>query len=161
MSAARATRRRVVAALLLGAAALGGGLAFASSSSGDTAVLVGANGRHEVGVEIADTPRTRETGLMNRSSLPADHGMLFDFRETREVSMWMKNTLIPLDMVFVRPDGGIARVAANAQPLSLQTISSGEPVRFVLEIAGGEAARYGIRAGDRLEHPLVDGAPSR
>ena len=80
--------------------------------------------------------------------------MLFDFKVDQPVYMWMKNTLIPLDMVFIRADGSIARIAAMTTPLSTETISSGEPVRAVLEIGGGEARRLGLKAGDRIAHPM-------
>ena len=91
---------------------------------------------------------------MFRRSLPADRGMLFDFARVEPVSMWMQNTYIPLDMLFIRADGTVARVAENAEPLSTRTIPSGEPVLAVLELLGGTAARLGIKAGDRVEHPL-------
>ena len=148
-------RRRTATAAVLAGCVLAGGWAFASAASGETATLVTQSGRHEIEVEIADTPQTREVGLMNRQSMPADHGMLFDFGASRDVSMWMKNTLIPLDMLFIDETGRVVRVAANARPLSLATIPSGAPVRFVLELNGGAAARYGAKAGDRLEHAIV------
>ncbi len=84
--------------------------------------------------------------------------MLFDFDENRDVTMWMKNTLIPLDMLFIDETGKVTRVSTNAQPLSLATIPSGGPVRYVLEINGGAAARYGVKAGDRLAHPIIPAA---
>lgn len=126
-----------------------------SGSAGSTATLVTQSGSHPIEVEIADTPETRATGLMNRSELGEDSGMLFDFKETRAVSMWMKNTLIPLDMLFLGPDGRIVNIARNARPLSLDTISSDGPVRYVLELNGGAAARYKADAGDQLSHPLI------
>jgi uncharacterized protein len=86
--------------------------------------------------------------------MPADQGMLFDFGHIEPVSMWMQNTYLPLDMLFIRPDGTIARIAANTEPLSTRTIPSGEPVLAVLELNAGTAARLGIRPGDRIEHPL-------
>lgn len=96
----------------------------------------------------------RARGLMFRRHLPANRGMLFDFARVDHVSMWMQNTYISLDMLFIRSDGVIARIAANTEPLSTTTIPSGEPVLSVLEINGGEAARRGVKAGDRVEHPL-------
>lgn len=130
-------------------------LASASLALADTATLVTASGSHEIEVEVADTPKEREIGLMNRESLAEGTGMLFDFRENRPVSMWMKNTLIPLDMLFIDKAGTIVRIARNAKPHSLETIPSGKPVRYVLEINGGAAAGYGAKAGDKLEHPLI------
>ncbi|MEF2071009.1 DUF192 domain-containing protein [Consotaella aegiceratis] len=121
------------------------------------AVLRTASGDHRIDVEIADTPDERATGLMNRNSMPADHGMLFEFGESRPVTMWMKNTLIPLDMLFMDEDGKVTRIAVNARPLSLALIPSGEPVRYVLELNGGAAARYGAAVGDQLIHPAIQG----
>lgn len=108
-------------------------------------------------VEVAQTDSERTTGLMYRKSLPEQHGMLFDFKSDQPVYMWMKNTYIPLDMLFIRSNGTIARIAANTTPFSTATISSGEPVRAVVEIAGGEAARLGIKPGDRVAHAIFQG----
>ncbi|WP_294642664.1 DUF192 domain-containing protein [uncultured Aureimonas sp.] len=127
----------------------------ATAALADTATLKTSSGAHAIAVEVADTPQKREIGLMNRDSLAEDTGMLFDFHEDREVSMWMKNTLIPLDMLFVDKTGTIVRIARNAKPHSLETIPSGKPVRYVLEINGGAAAGYGAKTGDKLEHPLI------
>ena len=91
---------------------------------------------------------------MYRRSLAPDRGMLFDFARVQPISMWMQNTYIPLDMIFIRADGSIARIAENAEPLSTRTIPSGEPVLAVLEVIGGTAARLGVKPGDRVEHPL-------
>ncbi|MGR7997147.1 MULTISPECIES: DUF192 domain-containing protein [unclassified Xanthobacter] len=108
-------------------------------------------------VEVAQTDAERTNGLMYRTSLPEQHGMLFDFKEDQPVYMWMKNTYIPLDMLFIRSNGTIARIAANATPHSTETISSGEPVRAVVEIGGGEAARLGIAPGDRVAPSIFKG----
>lgn len=105
-------------------------------------------------VEVARTEEQRTTGLMYRKSLAERYGMLFDFKEDQPVYMWMKNTLIPLDMLFIRSDGSIARIAAMTTPLSTEVIPSGEPVRAVLEIAGGAARRLGIAPGDKVAHPM-------
>jgi len=128
---------------------------FTSGSQGASATLVTSTGEHAIEVELADTPETRETGLMNRSQMATDHGMLFDFGETRPVAMWMKNTLIPLDMLFMDERGRIVNIAANAKPYALDIIPSSGPVRYVLEINGGAAARYGAKPGDRLRHPAI------
>jgi uncharacterized membrane protein (UPF0127 family) len=80
--------------------------------------------------------------------------MLFDFGKVEPVAMWMQNTYIPLDMLFIRPNGVIGRIAADTEPLSTRTIPSGEPVLSVLELNAGTAARLGVKAGDRVEHPL-------
>ncbi|WP_051661367.1 DUF192 domain-containing protein [Bosea sp. 117] len=105
-------------------------------------------------VEIAVTPDERAKGLMYRTELKPDAGMLFDFRADQPVYMWMKNTYIPLDMVFIRSDGHVAAIAENTTPLSTETISSGGPVRAVLELAGGTAKARGIAVGDRVVHRL-------
>ncbi len=111
-------------------------------------------GRHAFQVEVMRTPEQRARGLMYRNYLPPDRGMLFDFERSEPVAMWMRNTHIPLDMLFIRADGTIARIAENTEPMSDRTIPSGEPVLSVLEINGGVAARLGIRQGDKVEHPL-------
>ena len=102
-------------------------------------------------VEVARSPEEQSTGLMNRSNLAADRGMIFPFEEPRQASFWMKNTLIPLDLIFVRSDGTIANIEANTVPLSLQPVYSDGPVAAVLEIAGGRAAELGIKAGDTVK----------
>ena len=107
--------------------------------------------RHHFIVEIARTPQEQATGLMNRQSLAPDRGMIFPYDPPQLASFWMKNTLIPLDIIFIRADGGIARIAANTVPLSLEPVVAGEPVAAVLEIAGGRSAELGIREGDRVD----------
>ena len=107
-------------------------------------------------VELAETPQQQGQGLMYRRSLPAEAGMLFLYRPTRPVSMWMKNTLIPLDMLFIAEDGEVVKVVERTVPLSLETISSDRPVRGVLELNGGTANRLGIRPGDRIVHPAFE-----
>jgi hypothetical protein len=116
--------------------------------------VVTSTGRHVFQVEVMRTPEQRARGLMFRQHLPRDRGMLFDFESVQPVSMWMQNTYIPLDMVFIRADGTVARVAERTEPLSTRTIPSGEPVLGVLEVNGGIAAEIGLKAGDRIEHPL-------
>jgi uncharacterized protein len=113
-----------------------------------------AGGPHRFTVEVAETPQEEARGLMFRKSLAADSGMLFDFKRPQEVAFWMKNTLIPLDMLFVDAEGRIAGIHANAVPLSLATIESPGPVRAVIELAGGTAARLGIKPGDRVLYPI-------
>jgi uncharacterized membrane protein (UPF0127 family) len=116
--------------------------------------IASASGRHVFQVEVMRTPDQRARGLMHRRHLPADRGMLFDFERVEPVAMWMQNTFIPLDMLFIRADGTIARIAERTEPLSTRTIPSGEPVLSVLEVNGGVAEKLGIRPGDRVEHPL-------
>ncbi|MFM8747927.1 MAG: DUF192 domain-containing protein [Aestuariivirga sp.] len=108
--------------------------------------------------EIADTEELRQRGLMFRQHLAEDRGMLFDFGEPRPVAMWMKNTLIPLDMLFIRKDGTIAYIAENTTPGSLDAIGVTEPVLAVLELAGGVTRKHGIRAGDTVYHRLFNNA---
>lgn len=106
-------------------------------------------------VELALTPSERELGLMNRTEMAPDHGMLFRFDDTRDVYMWMKNTVLPLDMVFINEDGVVAGVAHDAVPFSETIIASPGPVRYVLELNAGVAGANGIEVGDRVDHPLV------
>ena len=105
---------------------------------------------HRFTVEIARTQEEQATGLMNRSELAPDRGMIFPFEPPRDASFWMKNTLIPLDIIFVRADGSIANIAANTVPLSLEPVPSDGPVGAVLELAGGRAAELGIEPGDKV-----------
>ena len=113
----------------------------------------GASGTHRFLVEVARTPDQQAQGLMYRAALGPEEGMIFPFPHPREASFWMRNTLIPLDMIFVRQDGTIARIAANTVPHSEESVLSGEPVIAVLEIAGGRAAELGVVAGDRVTWP--------
>ncbi len=107
-------------------------------------------------VELARTPEELTRGLMDRAHLAADAGMLFDFGADRTIAMWMKNTLIPLDMIFIARDGRITGIAQRAVPLSLEIIPSPGPVRAVLEVNGGVAEHLGIKVGDRIVHPLFN-----
>lgn len=116
-------------------------------------VVTGA-GVVQLELEIADEPAERTQGLMFRRALEPRTGMLFDFGATGPVTMWMKNTFIPLDMLFVAEDGRIVAIARETVPESLDTISAGEPVRAVIEIAGGSAAALGIAEGDLVARPL-------
>ena len=112
-------------------------------------------GVHAIEVEVARTAAERGVGLMHRTELAPERGILFDFGTTRQVTMWMKNTLIPLDMFFADEDGRIVTIAERTTPLSEKLIRSGQPVRFVLEMVGGSAERLGIEVGDRLRHALI------
>jgi uncharacterized protein len=104
--------------------------------------------------EIADTDELRSRGLMFRHLLPSDRAMLFDFGTPRPAAMWMKNTYISLDMLFVRTDGTIAALAENTEPLSTQVISVDEPVKGVVELAAGTVKRLGIKRNDKVYHQL-------
>ena len=116
--------------------------------------IVTANTATILIAEIAETEDTRARGLMFRHIMPKDQAMLFDFGKPRPASMWMKNTYISLDMLFVREDGTIAAIAENTEPLSLQTISVDEPVRGVVELAAGTAKRLGIQRNDKVYHRI-------
>jgi uncharacterized membrane protein (UPF0127 family) len=129
-------------------------LAHAEAQTVEPLSIRSQSGIHHFKVEVARNDADRSQGLMYRRTMPADQGMLFDFGRVAPVSMWMQNTYLSLDMLFVRPDGTIARIAANTEPLSTRTISSGEPVLSVLELNAGTAAKLGIKPGDRVEHPL-------
>ena len=107
-------------------------------------------------VEMATTEEEKQTGLMYRKELPDGKGMLFDFSPEQQISMWMKNTYISLDMIFIRADGRILRIAENTEPLSTKIISSGGLAKGVLEVIAGTAQKYGIQPGDRVAHPLFN-----
>lgn len=109
-----------------------------------------ASGVHRFKVEVAATPDQQQHGMMFRTELARDRGMIFPLEQVRPASFWMRNTLIPLDIVFIRADGTIARIA-TAKPRDDTPVPSGEPVAAVLEIAGGRAAELGISEGDRVE----------
>jgi uncharacterized protein len=122
-----------------------------------TLEIVTKQGVHVFTVELATNDAERQQGLMFRKELPEGRGMLFDFKRDQDVSMWMRNTLIPLDMLFINADGSIRRIAENTEPLSERTIPSGGPVRGVLEVIGGTAKKFGIVPGDKVAHPVFSG----
>jgi uncharacterized protein len=115
-----------------------------------TIEIVSGSGVHAFAVELASTDAERERGLMFRKELPDGQGMLFDFQRDQPVAFWMHNTYIPLDMMFIRGDGRIARIEESAKPQSDDLIPSGSPVRGVLEVIGGTSRRLGIKPGDRV-----------
>ncbi len=119
--------------------------------------IVTKSGVQVFSVEMATTEQEKETGLMYRKELPDGKGMLFDFSPEQQVSMWMKNTYISLDMIFIRADGRILRIAENTEPESTRIISSGGLAKGVLEVIAGTAKKYGIAPGDRVAHPLFNG----
>lgn len=121
-------------------------------------VIETAAGSHAFAVEIARTPAERSQGLMFRERLAPDAGMLFLYAEDQPVSMWMKNTLIPLDMLFIARDGRIVKIAERTVPLSQVVIVSDGDVAAVLELNGGTAARLGLRPGDRVRYAAFAGA---
>jgi len=119
--------------------------------------IVTKSGVQVFSVEMATTEEEKTNGLMYRKELPDGKGMLFDFSPEQEVSMWMKNTFISLDMIFIRADGRILRIAENTEPQSTKIISSRGPAKGVLEVIAGTARKYGIAPGDRVAHPLFNG----
>ena len=120
--------------------------------------IVSATGKHRFKVELAETPAQMAQGLMFRRSLAPDAGMLFDYKEPTAATMWMRNTLIPLDMLFVDEHGRIVNIHQRAVPNSLDTISAAAPVRAVIELNGGTVERLGIRPGDRVVFPIFGDA---
>jgi uncharacterized protein len=119
-----------------------------------TLEIASRTGVHTFSVELAVSEEERAHGLMFRKQLAEGQGMLFDFKREQEVSMWMENTYIPLDMIFIRRDGRILRIAENTEPLSRAIIPSGGPVLAVLEVIGGTAKKLGIAPGDRVGAPM-------
>lgn len=154
-------RRAFFVLTFFAAVAAAGGVGEAQSPSPGTAMLtiVGASGRHAFTVEIAATPTEMERGLMFRRELAPDAGMLFDFKAPTMATMWMHNTLIPLDMLFVGADGRIVNIHQRAVPLSDAVIAAAAPVRAVIELNGGTAARLDIVPGDRVLFPIFGSGP--
>ena len=146
----RARLSAVLAFLIL--AVLMAGRAGAAEET--TVEIATKSGVRVFAVELAVTDEERAKGLMYRKELPDGRGMLFDFQREQAVSMWMKNTFIPLDMIFIARDGRIVRIAENTEVQSERIISSGAPVIAVLEVIAGTARKYGIAPGDRVAHPI-------
>lgn len=151
-------RRSLSAALRTGGIFLAlavGSIPLSALSDEGRAVLHTAKGDFTFKVEVVDTNASRAQGLMYRTELAPDAGMLFDFKETRETSFWMQNTFIPLDMLFITADGIVKTVHVNARPQDPTAIPSEVPVQFVLEIPGGRSVEIGLKPGDKLEHDRV------
>lgn len=175
MSETRIGRRAVFGAALLIAAAMGVGALLWAGQSGkapeatshtgelprERLELVTGSGTHVLDVEIAETPQEQALGLMFRTGLPDDQGMLFPHKTPRELTMWMRNTYIPLDMVFILADGTVHRIEARTEPFSERIIASEGEVSAVLEIAGGAAARLGLKPGDKVRHRIFGTDPER
>ena len=145
---------RILTILVFAIGMMYGTFAPAAAAEFQTLEIAGRNGVHPFVVEIATTDEERAKGLMYRKELPEGRGMLFDFKRDQDVSMWMKNTYVSLDMIFIRADGRIARIAEHTEPLSTKIISSGGPVRGVLEVVAGTARKLGIAPGDRVAHAM-------
>jgi uncharacterized protein len=122
-----------------------------------TLEIVSKSGVHAFVVELASNDAERERGLMFRKELPEGRGMLFDFERERPVSFWMHNTYISLDMIFIRDDGRILRIAERTEPMSDRLVPSGGPIRAVLEVIGGTARKLGIAPGDRVRGQIFNG----
>ena len=127
----------------------------------ETITIDTKSGPHSFTMEIAADDESRERGLMYRTAMAPDAGMLFDFHTAQPVAFWMENTVLPLDMLFVRADGTIARIKANATPYSRENIPSGEPVQLVIELNAGRAAALGIVEGTRVHAPQITGNKPR
>jgi len=145
-----AAARLAVVVLLLGVAS--------ACSADNRAVFHTSKGDFPFSIEIADTEASRERGLMFRTSLAPDAGMLFDYHREQQTSFWMQNTLIPLDMIFISADGIVKTIHVNARPMDTTSIPSEVPVRFVMEIPGGRSVEIGLKVGDRFEQPRVGSA---
>jgi uncharacterized membrane protein (UPF0127 family) len=150
--------RKIMVVLAFAVAAVGhNGVARTASRTANAHLvpltITTATRKHEFKVEVARTEAEQARGLMFRTQLAPYRGMIFPMVPSRYASFWMKNTLIPLDMVFIRTDGTIARIAARTTPLSLDPVSSGEPVAAVLEIAGGRAEQLGLSVDDKVVWP--------
>lgn len=154
------TRRPILLLAFLLATAVPGAAAEAQFQQFATTQLtiVSAGGKHRFTVELAETPAQQEQGLMFRHRLAPDAGMLFDFKQPIAATMWMHNTLIPLDMLFVDQHGRIVNIAQRAVPESDATIAAAAPVRAVIELNGGTAERLGIKPGDRVLYPIFGDA---
>ncbi len=151
---AGAAARRLVARIVVGALLLAAAPAAAAALKVESLDVITHKGVQHFRVEIAETEATREQGLMFRKHLAPDQGMLFDFKIPQPVSFWMKNTLIPLDMLFIDSGGRVISIAHEATPLSETPIPSGGEVLGVLEIAGGRAAEIGAEPGDRVRERI-------
>ena len=127
----------------------------ARSAEQQTLEIASKTGVHVFAVELAVTDEERARGLMYRRSVPESYGMLFDFKRDQEVTMWMRNTYVSLDMIFIQSDGRIRRIAENTETESDKIIPSGGPVRAVLEVMAGTARKLGIEPGDRVASPIL------
>lgn len=122
-------------------------------------VIAGGGASHRFTVELADDDKERGIGLMHRGQMAADHGMLFDFQTPRRVAFWMRNTFIPLDMLFLKSDGEVVSIIENVQPHSEDTVGPDRPVRAVLELNAGVVKKLGLKVGDKVQHAAFNNAP--
>jgi uncharacterized membrane protein (UPF0127 family) len=150
------TPPRVLAALSVAALIVLGPVGPLSAKDVQPLEIVSKSGVHTFTVEMALTAEEQAKGLMFRRELPEGEGMLFDFHREQPASFWMKNTYVSLDMIFIRGDGTILKIAENTVPLSEALVQSGGPVRAVLEVVAGTARKLGIAPGDRVAHPIFN-----
>jgi hypothetical protein len=151
LASVKSISRAVIAALFLLSGALTGHLhAFAEKQA---LTFVTSGGEHRISVEVADTEPERNTGLMFRQSLGEDEGMIFLYPGEQPISMWMKNTYISLDMIFVKANGVISRIETDTEPFSEKVIQSGGDVLAVVEMKAGSARRLGLKPGDKVLYP--------
>jgi uncharacterized membrane protein (UPF0127 family) len=155
LGSVRILSRSAAALAVMSMALLAGSDPAARAAEFQSLEIVSKNGIHPFQVEMALTPEEHARGLMFRRELPEGQGMLFDFGVDQPVAFWMKNTYISLDMMFIRADGRILRIAERAEPLSERNIPSGGPVRWVLEVIAGTAKKFGIAAGDQVGGPAL------
>ena len=125
----------------------------------DRLLIITATGKHAFALEIAKTNEERAKGLMYRKSMPQDHGMLFIFHDERPISMWMKNTLIPLDMIFLSGEGIVTSIVQDTTPLSEEIITSDRPAQAVIEVNAGVTKKIALAPGDKIRHPLFPITP--
>ena len=146
-------RRRILLLVVLLVLPL---IARAPAAEQGTLEIATKSGVRVFSVELAVSDAEREKGLMFRKEVPEGYGMLFDFKKDQQVTMWMKNTYVSLDMIFIRNDGRIARIAESTEPESERIIPSGAPVRAVLEVVAGTAKKLGIAPGDKVAYPIFN-----
>ena len=164
MSGPTRSRRALGVLAILALVASGSSLPPRAGEAGmiDSEVtIVSESGEHRFEVEVARAVEEQARGLMYRQGLASDAGMLFDYGRPRNIAMWMRNTYIPLDMIFIGADWRITRIVERTVPLSLATVASEGPVRAVLEVNAGTASRLGIRPGDRVIHEGAGSGDSR
>lgn len=143
---------RVIGSALVAAALLFASMGARAGEALQRLEFATSSGAHVFRVELADTPQERAKGLMYRRAMPQDQGMLFDFHDDIPVMMWMKNTYIPLDMVFVSRKGVVTRIAADTKPMSEEVIDGGT-VYAVIELNAGVSRQIGLKPGDQVRHP--------
>jgi uncharacterized protein len=154
LSASMMKRLAFTMLLVAAAACLVASSRLARSAEQQILEIASKTGVHVFSIELAVTDEERTRGLMYRRSVPESYGMLFDFKRDQEVTMWMRNTYVSLDMIFIQSDGRIRRIAENTETESDKIIPSGGQVRAVLEVAAGTAKKLGIQPGDRVATPI-------